>query len=61
MKTAHVEIMGVLQACEFIGTRVIISLSMLKHVCTMHESKRVCEVVVGLYRILTNTEVSSQS
>ena len=61
MKMAHVEIRGVLQACEFVGTCVIISLSMLKQVCTTSESKRVCEVVVGLYRILTKTEVPSRS
>ena len=29
---------------------MIISLSMLKHACTMCETKRMYEVVVGLYR-----------
>ena len=45
-----------LQACEFVGTHVIISLSTLKQACTTHEvcvcvCERMCEVVVGLYRI----------
>ena len=47
---AHVGITSVLQACEFVGIRVIISLSTLKRACTMHEAKHMCEVVVGLYR-----------
>ena len=37
--------------CEFVGTHVIISLSTLKQMCTTHETKCVCEVVVGLYRM----------
>ena len=47
----RVGITCVLQTCEFVGTHMIISLSMLKHACTMRETKCVCEVVVGLYRI----------
>ena len=46
---AHVGITHVLQACGFVGTCMIISLSTLKHTCTTCETKRVCEVVVGLY------------
>ena len=46
---AHVGIMRVLQACELVGTCMIISLSTLKHVCTTRETKRLFEVVVGLY------------
>ena len=48
---AHVGITHVLQACKFVGTRVIISLSTLKHACTTRVTKCICEVVVGLYSI----------
>ena len=53
---ARVGITHVLQACEFVGTHVIISLSMLKHVCTTRETKRMWEVVVGLYCIVNTKQ-----
>ena len=51
VKMARVGITCVLQRCKFVGTRMIISLSTLKHTCTTRETKCVCEVVVGLYRM----------
>ena len=50
MKMARVGITHVCKHVNFVGTRVIISLSTLKHACTMRETKHVCEIVVGLYR-----------
>ena len=51
VKMAHVGITRILQAREFVGTHVIISLSTLKHTYSTSETKCVCEVVVGLYRM----------